>query len=431
MQLVRNCVKLRNLLIFQRTFTTSLKTEVKSGEIVPEYNVSYLLDPENLPEITANISRRKGVGDIRKAHELARRLKDSRDPATEIQLHEELGRIPNNTHPEVVNYGDEAKVLQMINEKRNFSFKPHPFATICQKNNLLRMEKLGNFSGHKSYYLMGDLAELEQALLQYTVDRLTNHQFEMINVPDIIPAQMIEGCGFTTTGERNQVYKLSEPPLCLSGTAEMALAGFFAGQTLQEDSLPRKVMAVSRCYRAEVSGLQEERGIYRVHQFSKVEMFGVANPNASDELLEEFRNIQVELFSELGLHFKILDMPPPELGAPAYRKYDIEAFMEGRSDYGEISSCSNCTDYQARRLGIRLPSGDFAHTVNGTACAVPRMLIAILEAFQNDNGTVNIPDPLRPYMSFDQISRRKAIPQTNLVKKIENPGSGSRVEAKT
>uniref|UniRef100_A0A1B0DM75 serine--tRNA ligase n=1 Tax=Phlebotomus papatasi TaxID=29031 RepID=A0A1B0DM75_PHLPP len=262
----------------------------------------------------------------------------------------------------------------------------------------------------------------EQALLHYTVDQLSAHQFQLVSVPDIVPAQVIEGCGFSTTGERNQVYKLSEPPFCLSGTAEMALAAYFAGEILPEEILPVKVMAVSRCYRAEVSGLQEERGIYRVHQFSKVEMFGVAEPGKSDQLLEEFKNIQVDLFRKLGLHFQILDMPPMELGAPAYRKYDIEAFLEGRGAYGEISSCSNCTDFQARRLGIKTASGKFAHTVNGTACAIPRMLIAILEAFQNPDGTISVPDSLQPYLTFDKITRRKAIPQTKLVKKIENPG---------
>lgn len=185
----------------------------------------------------------------------------------------------------------------------------------------------------------------------------------------------------------------------------MALAGFYAGK-IMDCSKPARVMAVSRCYRAETSGLQEEKGIFRVHNFSKVELFSVCKPDQSDEVLESFKNIEIELFKRLGLHFKLLDMPPCELGAPAYRciyetsnyqnnieffflilryfrKYDIEAWMSGRDMYGEISSCSNCTDYQSKRLNIRClrENGEsvLAHTVNGTACAVPRMLIAILE----------------------------------------------------
>lgn len=148
----------------------------------------------------------------------------------------------------------------------------------------------------------------------------------MISVPDILPADVIEGCGMRTSGERNQVYKLTQSPspddhgeiLCLSGTAEMALAGHFAGRTL---TAPIKVMSASRCYRAETSGLQEEKGIFRVHNFLKVEMFSVCPPSESDRTLEEFRDIEVDLFQRLGLHFKVLDMPPGELGAPAYRLY--------------------------------------------------------------------------------------------------------------
>ncbi|XP_055682231.1 serine--tRNA ligase, mitochondrial [Lutzomyia longipalpis] len=424
MQLINKCLILPNLYYqLQRYFTTFHGSAVKISNIVPEFNLSYLLNPENTQKIAENIARRKNVGDIEKVHELARKLSHgtAEESTTKKQLEEELYKIPNDTHPDVINYGDEPKIVQFVNEKRSFPFKALQFAELCRKNNLLRMENLGNFSGHKSYYLLGDLAEFEQALLQFTVDRLSNYNFELISVPDIVPSQIIEGCGFSTTGERNQVYKLDQSPLCLSGTAEMSLAAYFAGKSLPIESLPIKVMAVSRCYRAEVSGLQEERGIYRVHQFSKVEMFGVAQPIKSSELLEEFRHIQMELFKELGLHFQILDMPPVELGAPAYRKYDIEALLASRGNYGEISSCSNCTDYQARRLAIKTSSGEFPHTVNGTACAVPRMLIAILESFQNADGTICVPDALRPYVSFEKMSRRKTIPQTKLVKKIDNP----------
>ncbi|GAB0086121.1 Seryl-tRNA synthetase [Sergentomyia squamirostris] len=413
--------KLQFLVISRRFFATTSRHLKKLSETVPEFNKTYLLNPANTAEISDNITRRKGVGDINKIHELARKLSESNNPGVYQQLQEELGKIPNNTHPDVIEYGEEPKVLEYINEKKEFSFPAQPFAELCKRNNLLRMGNLGNFSGHKSYYLLGDLAELEQALLQYSVDRLSRHNFELITVPDIVPAQVIEGCGFSTTGDRNQVYKLTESPLCLSGTSEMALAAYFSGEIHPEDLLPLKVMAVSRCYRAEVSGTQEERGIYRVHQFSKVEMFGVSHPDKSDDLLEEFKNIQVDLFRELGLHCQILDMPAVELGAPAYRKYDIEAHLPGRGGYGEISSCSNCTDFQTRRLSIKTSSGKFAHTVNGTACAIPRMLIAILESFQNANGTITLPEALHPYMRSPVIGRRQGIPHTKLVKRIENP----------
>lgn len=199
----------------------------------------------------------------------------------------------------------------------------------------------------------------------------------------------------------------------------MALAGYFAGSRLKEKKLPVKVTAVSRCFRAETSALQEEKGIYRVHQFTKVEMFSVCRATESEGILNEFRDIEINLFKNLGLHFKLLDMPPCELGAPAYRKYDIEAWMPGRKLWGEISSCSNCTDYQSRRLNIRVDETDeFAHTVNGTACAIPRMLIALIETFQREDGTIVIPAALRKFTKIEKIARQKVLPELKLVKSI-------------
>lgn len=243
-------------------------------------------------------------------------------------------------------------------------------------------------------------------------------------MPDILPAKAIEGCGFSTSGERNQVYKLNDSDLCLSGTSEMALAAFFSNKTTKIAEAPVKRIALSRCFRAETSGLQEEKGIYRVHQFNKVEMFAVTKPEESEKVLEEFKEIQIKLFQDLGLHFKLLDMPPHELGAPAYRKYDIETWMCGRGIWGEISSCSNCTDYQSRRLNMKILKEDgaeiFAHTINGTACAVPRMLIAILEMYQNQNGSVSIPEAIIPYMGHHKIEPRKAIPALKLIKSVSS-----------
>lgn len=254
----------------------------------------------------------------------------------------------------------------------------------------------------------------------YTTTEMLKHNFSVVSVPDILPAEVIKSCGMTTDGERDQVYRLLPSNLCLSGTSEMALAGYFAGSRIKDSQLPIKVTAVSKCFRAETSGIYEERGIYRVHQFTKVEMFSVCRPTDSSSILEEFREIEVNLFKKLGLHIQLLDMPPFELGAPAYRKYDIEAWMPGRKIWGEISSCSNCTDYQSRRLNIRVDDTDeFAHTVNGTACAVPRMIIAIVESFQRADGSVVIPEVLRPFMKKEKIVKRKIIPEIKLVKTMK------------
>lgn len=210
--------------------------------------------------------------------------------------------------------------------------------------------------------------------------------------------------------------------LCLSGTSEMAIANYFANKTIPEEELPIKIAAVSRCYRAETSSTAEERGIYRVHQFTKVEMFALSKPTDSDTILTSFRDFQEKHFESLGLHLQILDMPPHELGAPAYRKYDLEAYMPGRKIYGEVSSCSDCTDYQSRRLKIKYKmneNGDvgFVHTINGTACAVPRILIALIETHQTDHGVVKIPQVLVPFLrGQNEIVKQKSIPELKLKK---------------
>ncbi|CAH1971676.1 unnamed protein product [Acanthoscelides obtectus] len=270
------------------------------------------------------------------------------------------------------------------------------------------------------------MAELEHALVNYFLENLiVNHGFELISVPDILPRDVIERCGMKTRGERNQVYSLDptrhDSDLCLSGTSEMSLAGFLSGKVFKEEELPKKLAAVSRCFRAETSSVAEERGIFRVHEFTKVEMFVATNPMMSDKHLEEICTIQEKGFESLGLHFQVLDMPPHELGAPAYRKYDIEAWMPGRKMFGEISSCSNCTDYQSRRLGIKYVTKfgheRFVHTLNGTACAIPRLLIALTETFQHEKGYINIPLVLHKYMrGKTTISKQKHIPELKLVK---------------
>ncbi|XP_035893734.1 serine--tRNA ligase, mitochondrial [Anopheles stephensi] len=425
--------------------TNMLRTVVRRMSqhrfILPQasFDREYLLNPANAPSIEANIQHRKGIGDIRRVQTIHQQLvagtalPESERTKLATELEAEMAKIPNRTHPLVLEYGNEPRVLKRFNEQHKRTDRKYfQFSDICKKMNLYRMENLGNFTGHRSYYLTDELAELEHALINYAVERLHRRNFQLITVPDLLPDRIIESCGMSVHGERNQVYKLNggseRESLCLSGTSEMALAGYVAGRVIPTEKLPYKLMAVSRCYRAETSALQEEKGIYRVHQFTKVEMFAVCNRAQSATVLEEFRDIEVSLFDELGLHFLLLDMPACELGAPAYRKYDIEAWMPGRGMYGEISSCSDCTDYQARRLGIRVepeatetasPETNFAHTVNGTACAIPRMLIALLENFQNEDYTITVPEVLRPYMHGKQfIRRRKVLPELKLTKRL-------------
>lgn len=392
----------------------AINTEVPE----PELDFSYLCEEKNKASIDLNIKKRKGVGNINRVLELHYSLgkPNSSSESIKSELLQEALLIPNQSHPDLQLYDDTPKVIREVNEKKSYSFKPKEFSNLVKTLNLMRTENMGVFSGHKGYYLLGDLAELEQALIKYSLQYLTHRGFHLMVVPDILPRQVIERCGMNTRGERNQVYELDPsrhaPDMILSGTSEMALAGFFMNRQFVLTDLPAKVMAVSRCYRAEISSIAEERGIYRVHQFTKVEMFCVTDQSTSDQLLEEFCFLQEDMFNQLGLHFQVLDMPLSELGAPAYRKYDIEAWMPGRNMYGEVSSCSNCTDFQSRRLNIKysVPDGSLvhAHTINGTACAIPRMLISILETYQQDDGSIHIPSILHSFMKKKKITRTEA-----------------------
>ncbi|KAK7504955.1 hypothetical protein BaRGS_00003983 [Batillaria attramentaria] len=385
----------------------------------PQLDWTFLCHPDNREKIRANIASRKGVGlgDIDKVVQLWNQHQTAKTAMEKQSLWQELlaeaVQIPNTSHP-AAPVGDEsqAHVVEIQGDRREFDFTPQTVVELGEALQLLRTDYLAMATGPRTYYFLGDLARLEQALVNFTVHYLRQKGFHLISVPDLLHPDVIESCGFSTQGNRTQVYKLSPEkhgPVCLAGTAEMSLGGFFANQTLDASDLPIKVAAVSRCYRAETSDIAEEKGIYRVHQFTKVEMFGVTSRDESGKLLQELLDIERHLFLSLGLHFRILDMPTEELGAPAHRKFDIETWMPGKGFWGEISSASDCTDFQSRRLNIQYCDSagnlQFAHTVNGTACAVPRMIMALMENNQQKDVSVPIPQALHPWMGSTTVLR--------------------------
>jgi len=334
----------------------------------------------------------------------------------EQELQVEGKKLPNLTHPEVPVGGEEhAGIIKEIGSKKQFSFEPKDHVSLGENLGVLDFETGSIVSGTKFYYLKREAALLELALVNYAMQKIVQRGFEPMITPDLVRTSVMEKCGFQPRGEGTQIYNVESSNLCLTGTAEI----------LSESKLPRKVAAFGRCFRTEAGAAGAAgKGLYRVHQFSKVEMFVVCTPDQSEQLHQELMDIEVEMFEELGLHFKVLDMPSEDLGAPAFRKYDIEAWMPGLSRYGEISSASNCTDYQSRRLNIRYrpnaPAGEdndkkkkkkkkvptqFVHTLNATACAVPRMIVAILENNQQEDGSIVIPEVLRPFMlGMDKIT---------------------------
>lgn len=399
----------------------------------PELNLSFLLNPKNREFIKKNIADRKGVGNIDRVLELYEDLNETSDDGKRELLRQQLlsavVEIPNMSHPDSpVGDEDKAKTVDTVMAKSEPDHGNLKIALeLAEDLGHLRTRNVSQTTGSASYYFLDKLVQLEQALIRYTFQFIRQKGFELISVPDLLRPEIIEGCGFKTTGEVAQVYRLDpsrHPDLCLAGTSEMGLAGYFADSVLQETELPMKLTAVSRCYRAETSHAEADLGIYRVHHFTKVEMFAVTKNETGtegDELLKELVDIQKTLFSQLGLHFRVLDMPTTELGASAHRKFDIEAWLPGKQMWGEISSASNCTDYQSRRLHIKYQNKEdklrYCTTVNGTACAVPRTILALLETYQEKDGSIAVPEVLQPFMDdITVISKSEAVPKIQMIK---------------
>lgn len=338
----------------------------------------------------------------------------------EKELYPEAARIPNMTHPAAPHGADEEanKEIARHGEPTQFDFDPKDHVQLGQELDIIDFEAGTKVSGTKFYYLKNRGALLELALVRYAMDILEKHGFTLTITPDIARTEIVEGIGFNPRGAESNIYTLEGEEACLVGTAEITLGGYHAKDTLPAEELPIKMAGLSHCFRREAGAAgQFSKGLYRVHQFTKVEMFVYTLPEQSDAMLEELRGIEEEIFEGLGIPFRVVDTATGDLGGPAYRKYDLEAWMAGRGasgGWGEITSTSNCTDYQARRLGVRFvqeqPEGgkrrEFVHMLNGTAIAVSRAIIAILENFQQADGTVRIPKALIPYCGFEVIEKK-------------------------
>ncbi|CAG8472497.1 1006_t:CDS:1 [Funneliformis mosseae] len=353
---------------------------------------------------------------IEAAKKLKQRIQKEESKLIEIEkeLLKEALKIPNDTHPNTpIGKEEDAKLIKRIGESTPpegvTSLKDH--LTLCKQLNLINLDQASNVTGSSWYYLMNEGALLELALIQYGIEKAIQKGFKPIITPDVIRNEFSDACGFQPRDDENlsQNYFISNESsqnLILSATAEIPLAGLYSNKILSHKELPIKLVGFGRAFRAEAGarGL-ETKGLYRVHQFSKVELFTLTGHDQSDRMFEEIIELQEEIYKDLGLCFRVMDMPTSELGASAYRKYDMEVWMPGRGKWGEISSASNCTDYQSRRLNIRYKSNvtEFVHTLNGTAIAVPRLIIALLENFQKDDGSVAIPKVLRKWMGNMEV----------------------------
>lgn len=324
-----------------------------------------------------------------------------------------LLKIPNKTHPDAPIGATDAdnKQIKVVGEIKKLS-KPLSHVELGEKYDLIDFTRAAKVAGAKFYYLKGKLAQLEQAMTLWAINELVKEGYQPFTTPDLAKDEVIVGTGFSPRGSETQIYSVENSDLSLVGTAEITLGGYLKDEIIEEDKLPFKMAGISHCFRTEAGTYgRESYGLYRVHQFTKVEMFVFATPEQSNAVHEELRRIEEMLFTKLGIPFRVVDICTGDLGGPAYRKYDLEAWMwgrgEGSGDWGEVTSTSNCTDYQARRLNIRVKRKDgsleYVHTLNGTAISLARAIIALLENNQQEDGTITIPDVLRPYCGFDKI----------------------------
>jgi seryl-tRNA synthetase len=314
-------------------------------------------------------------------------------------------QVPNPAHASVPLGGEEKfELVREVGERTT----PRPFdhAELGERLGFVDSERAVRNSGSRFAYLMRGAVRLEFALVQWTFDLLEAQGFIPVVPPVLVREEMMIDAGFFPT-DRNQVYGIEGDDLFLTGTAEVALAGLHRGERLDGDDLPVRYAGFSSCFRREAGTYgKDTRGIFRVHQFDKVEMFSYCDPDRSWEELETLRDIQESIVGGLGLPYRVINVASGDLGSAAAKKYDLEVWLPSEGAYREVTSCSNYTDYSARRMGTRYKNDagtGLLHTLNGTACAVSRTLVFLMENAQQDDGSLVIPEVLRPYCNLEVI----------------------------
>lgn len=270
-------------------------------------------------------------------------------------------------------------------------------------------ERGAKVAGAKFYYVKGGLALLENALIQFGIKKIVEHGFTLMDVPDLVNSRVLEGTGFAPrSSEQSDEYYIEGEDLALIATAEMPITGYHMDEIIDEDKLPLFYAGFSACFRKEAGAYgKHTRGLFRVHQFNKLEMYSFCAPEQSKEIHEKLRAIEEEIWQEIGIPYHVINIAAGDLGAPAAKKYDIEYWSPVDQKYREITSCSNCTDFQARGLNIRVRRKDgtveVLHTLNGTAISLARTMVAVIENFAEEGGKLRVPAVLQPYLGTDML----------------------------
>ncbi|NOY28935.1 MAG: serine--tRNA ligase [Planctomycetes bacterium] len=370
--------------------------------------------------VSKSIGKSKDDAEREERKNEGRRLREEKD-AKQNELDRiaaEAGAIyrsmPNLTHPEVPIGGEDCsnELRRGATEIKPMGFPVQDHVELAQQHDLIDFEGGARVAGNGFYFLKNEAVLLELALQQYAIELLVGEGFTPTITPDVARSEILQGIGFIPRGPETQIYSIENQDLNLVATAEITLGGLYSGQTIEAEQMPLKLCGISHCFRTEAGAAgRASRGLYRVHQFTKIEMFAFTLPDQSEAMHNYFCDLECQIFDGLGIPYRVIDTATGDLGGPAYRKFDLEAWMPGRGEsgeFGEVTSASNCTDYQARRLNIRYKvKGEkgtrFAHTLNGTALAMSRVLIAILENYQQPDGTILIPQALRKWVGKDRI----------------------------
>ncbi len=323
-------------------------------------------------------------------------------------IHVRMPNIPDDSAPDGET-DEDAVTLRHEGTRPEFAFAPKDHLALAGPDGLglIDIEDAGRVSGSGFHYLLGDLVRLEFALVQWGLDKLGARGFTPVVPPVLVREPAMEGTGFFPEA-REQVYAVPRDELFLVGTAEVPLASLHGGSSFEEADLPRRYVGFSTCFRREAGAAgRDTRGIFRVHQFDKLEMFVYTTPDRSVEEHDALLAIEEEIACDLGFHYRVQNIPVGDLGAPAAKKYDIEVWLPGQERYRELTSCSNCTDYQARRLNTRYRSDQgmrHVHMLNGTAVTSSRTLLALIEYGQQEDGSIVTPDCLHPFGAPATIS---------------------------
>jgi len=324
------------------------------------------------------------------------------------ELDSYLHRIPN-LHFDDVPVGDEedsTEVSRYGDCESTGAVDHQDFAT---KRGWLDFERGAKVAGAKFYFLKGDLALLENAIVQYALDLITEEGFEYITVPHMVNSRTAMGAGFAPrSDDQSDEYFIEGEDLTMIGTSEAPLTGYHADEIISEDHFPRLYAGYSPCYRKEAGTYgKHARGLFRVHQFNKLEMYAFTLPENSAQMHERIRSIEERVWQEIGIPYRVINIASGDLGAPAAKKYDIEYWSKVDGNFRELTSCSNCTDFQTRNVNVRVRRADgtieLAHSLNGTVVSMARTLVAVIEHYQNGDGSLRIPDVIQKYMKGKQV----------------------------